>query len=121
MSDSINFDFKVTKSEIDVNVDFNAELQTVTITASKMVVLKMEIMKIEVDLHHLIISKTDILNQGCNRYQFNTLKNADIDSTKLGKERLFLINLFFKYVGNTKGFKPLNIYKLEPFIFGKPS
>jgi hypothetical protein len=44
---------------------------------------------------------------------------------KISKERLYLINIFFKFIGKTQS-TPLkktvyNIYKLEPFLLSAPS
>jgi len=56
---------------------------------------------VQVDLHTLIITYSVAAGSGCKRLQISALKDVKITEAKLGMDKLFLINLLFKFVGKT--------------------
>jgi hypothetical protein len=85
----------------------------------------MELMKAQLDLSTLVLTVTRANSKSCERYNIAAIKSVGIEQRKVSKERLFLVNILFKYVGKAKSTlqKPSgnNIYKLEPFLLTTPS
>lgn len=104
-------------------MDFNSELQLLTVKAYyDLIMIKIEMMTAQLDLHKLILTEKMAGTNDCSRMQLASLKNVDYKEPKLSKEKLFLLNILFKFVGRTDaglGKKSQNIYKFEPFLLGK--
>jgi hypothetical protein len=57
VSESLNFDFKIKQYSIVVNVDFNSDLQLLTVKAYyDLIMIKIEMMTAQLDLHKLILT-----------------------------------------------------------------
>lgn len=67
------------------------------------------------DLSNLVVSVMRVDGQQCERYNLAPLQNRSIAQASINKERMFLVNLFFKFVGKSeKGLfekQILDIYK----------
>ena len=128
ISESLNVDFDVADKFV-VKVDFNAELQVLTgfvyiRTIGNM--LNIELLQAQLDLSNLVVSVMRVPGQECERYNLAPLQNRSIAAqASINKERMFLVNLFFKFVGKSeKGFfekQILDIYKFEPLLFQAPT
>jgi hypothetical protein len=87
------------------------------------VLMRMELLRAQLDLQTLVVSVERLNSKNCERFNIAGIKNG-LEQRKVSKERLFLINLLFKFVGKTQPSPKrttYNIYKLEPFLLAAPT
>jgi hypothetical protein len=84
-----------------------------------------DLLRAQLDLGTLVLTVNRVNSKECERYNIAAFKGVSMQERKISKERLYLINIFFKFIGKTQS-TPLkktvyNIYKLEPFLLSAPS
>ena len=106
-------------------MDFNSDLETVTLFIYANVLFRVDLLRAQLDLSTLVLTINRLNSKDCERYNIAALKEVSIQERKISKERLYLINIFFKFIRKTEPYAlkrtSYNIYKLEPFLLSAPS
>jgi len=62
----------------------------------------------------------EITSAKCKRFSYSNLKDVKIQQAELSQDKMFLINLFFKFIGKSqsKDWKKtkFNIYQFSPYL-----
>lgn len=119
---SISLNFKIKEYSLDGNFDFNSDLQLMTVTTYfDMLMIKMQILKVQLDMKTLILSAVQAGKNGCQRFKLAALSAGEYGVAQVSKDRLFLLNVLFKFVGTDQNHgKKLDKYKFQPFLFSSP-
>jgi hypothetical protein len=64
--------------------------------------VKMELLRAQLDLGTMVVTIMRINSKECERYNIAAIKGVALEQRKVSKERLFLVNIFFKFIGKTQ-------------------
>jgi hypothetical protein len=102
LEQSLNLDFQIPQYSLTGNFDYNQELALTTVTIYfNAIVTEIEVFRAELDLNTITLSTVQAGKTGCQKYQLEALSNVQARPTKINSSVMFLINLFFKYVGKS--------------------
>jgi hypothetical protein len=123
LDESLSIDFSIREYSSNVNIDFNSHLQLLTATVYfDLLLIRLEVLKAEIDLKALVLTVRRQGKSGCERFKPAFLASVEVETPQINKERMFLLNLFFKFIGlATRNERSLNKYKFEPFLLGRDS
>lgn len=117
---ALNIEFNIRDYSSKVNLDFNPKLQIITLaTYFDLLLAKMEIFRAQLDLHEFVLTFKR-QGKGCQRFRLAMLEKVEVGSANLNKQRIILLNLFFKFLGESRrSGQAFNRFLFDPFIFGK--